>query len=255
MPLHDWTRVSAGIYHHFHNGWITGLSDELNDGLLPPEYYALGEQRSGDIGPDVLTLRTDEEPLAGEDVPHAVGDGPGGMIALAEAPPQVSITQDAAEDMAFYLSRQRTVVIRHASGDRIVALAEIVSPANKHNRHTLDAFVDKAVAALRDGIHMLVIDPLPPGRHDPDGMHGAVWERLMAGSYHHPEDLPLTLVSYAVRHPITAYVEPVRLGSSLIDMPLFLTPEHYVRVPLETTYLRAWSGVPQRWRRVIEGES
>jgi hypothetical protein len=253
MPIHDWTRVPAGIYHHFHNAWITALSDALNE-VLPEEYYALGEQRSGDIGPDVLTLRLEAEQPRGEGVASPPTDHNGGMVAVAEAPPPVSITQDAAEDLAFYLARQRIVVIRHVSGDRVVALIEIVSPANKRIRQTLDEFVDKAVAALRSGIHLLVVDPFPPGRHDPDGIHGALWERLMAGAYQASEDLPLTLVSYRVRHPITAYVEPVCVGRTLIDMPLFLTPDHYVPVPLETTYLQAWSGVPRRWRGVIEGE-
>jgi hypothetical protein len=77
----------------------------------------------------------------------------------------------------------------------------------------------------------------------------------MAGTYHAPDDLPLTLASYAVRPPITAYVEPICVGRSLIDMPLFLTPDHYVPVPLESAYGRAWSGVPRRWRGVIESDA
>jgi len=52
--------------------------------------------------------------------------------------------------------------------------------------------------------------------------------------------------------PITAYVEPACVGEVLPDMPLFLTPEHYINVPLENTYMAAWRGVPERWRRVIE---
>ena len=107
-------------------------------------------------------------------------------------------------------------------------------------------------AALRDGIHVTVIDLLPPGRYDSDGMHGEVWRRLMAGDFELPVDKPLTLVSYAVRPAITAFVEPTAVGWELIDMPLFLTPERYVPVPLGETYNRAWSGVPQLWRRVIE---
>ena len=108
------------------------------------------------------------------------------------------------------------------------------------------------MAALGDGIHVLIIDAFPPGPRDPEGMHGAVWDRLMAGSYQAPHGRPLTLVSYAARRTITAYVEPFCVGSPLIDMPLFLRPQHYVPVPLEATYLSAWSGVPQRWRRVLE---
>lgn len=37
MPLHDWTRVEAGMFHSFHNAWITHLGDTLNGGLLPPD--------------------------------------------------------------------------------------------------------------------------------------------------------------------------------------------------------------------------
>lgn len=54
MPIHDWTRVDAGIFHHFHHGWITEIARALNRGLLPPEYYALAEQRAAGFGPDVL---------------------------------------------------------------------------------------------------------------------------------------------------------------------------------------------------------
>jgi len=38
----------------------------------------------------------------------------------------------------------------------------------------------------------------------------------------------------------------------LPDAPLFLEPGGYVRVPLEVTYCEAYSGVPLRWRRVLE---
>jgi hypothetical protein len=41
MPVHDWTRVTAGIFHHFHHRWIAAISDSLNAGLLPSDYHAL----------------------------------------------------------------------------------------------------------------------------------------------------------------------------------------------------------------------
>lgn len=37
-------------------------------------------------------------------------------------------------------------------------------------------------------------------------------------------------------------------------MPLFLTAERYVPVPLQATYDRAYAGLPQRWKRVLEGD-
>jgi len=253
MPMHDWTRVSAGTFHAFHNAWITHIQEALNGGLLPDPYYALGEQRSGDIGPDVLTLKASTETdVAGAVGSSDYGDPASGLVAVAESPPQVRMSQEAVEDIAFYLRRQRAVVVRHASGDRVVALVEIVSRANRHSLETLDDFVDKLVAALREGIHVLVIDPFPPGRHDPNGIHGFVWERLMAGDYEAPDELPLTLVSYTAGHPITAWVEPLAVGCELTAMPLFLTTGHYIPLPLEETYGQSWAGVPRRWQRVIE---
>ncbi|HLN33189.1 MAG TPA: hypothetical protein VK395_35995 [Gemmataceae bacterium] len=55
MPVHDWSRVEAGIFHSFHNAWITHLAEALNGGLLPPDYYALGEQHAGRFVTDLLT--------------------------------------------------------------------------------------------------------------------------------------------------------------------------------------------------------
>src|SRR5437867_4012882 len=44
MPVHDWTRVDAGIFHDFHLGWIAEIGRALNRGFLPPDHYALAEQ-------------------------------------------------------------------------------------------------------------------------------------------------------------------------------------------------------------------
>ena len=57
MPVHDWSRVNAGIFHSFHLSWTDEIMAALNAGLLPPDYYALAEQLAGEFGPDVLALR------------------------------------------------------------------------------------------------------------------------------------------------------------------------------------------------------
>ena len=252
MPVHDWTRVTAGTLHAFHNAWITHLQEGLNGGVLPHGYYALGEQRSGDIGPDVLTLHADttDNVVPGSAAPSGA-DGQG-MIALAEYPPQVSLTLEAMQDAAFYIARRRTLVIYHSTGDRIVALIEIVSLGNKHSQRTIDAFLDKALAALNAGYHLWVIDLFPPARYDPNGINRLIWEYLSAEMWQVPKNCLLSLASYCARSPVTAYVEPMAVGMPLTAMPLFLTPEHYIHVPLEETYMAAWRGVPARWQQVIE---
>jgi hypothetical protein len=253
--MHDWTRVSAGTFHDFHNAWITHLKERLNAGLLPSPYYALGEQRAGEITPDVLALHANEDEFGDSASQWADGIATNGLVAVAEAPPQVQLAQEALDNLAFYLARQRTLVIRHSSGDRIVALVEIVSPANKHTQRTLEEFADKVIAALDQGIHVLIIDPFPPTQHDFDGIHGYIWHRSLAGTYHAPREGALTLVSYAASRPVWAYVQTFGIGDRLIAMPLFLTPTHYINVPLEETYAAAWAGVPRRWQRVIEGDA
>ena len=61
MPMHDWNKVEAGIFHAFHHEWISEISRELNRTLLPKEYYALPEQVAAGFGPDVLTLQSSRE--------------------------------------------------------------------------------------------------------------------------------------------------------------------------------------------------
>jgi len=54
--------------------------------------------------------------------------------------------------------------------------------------------------------------------------------------------------------PWTRY-KHLAAGTSLPDMPLFLSPERYVNLPLERTYLEAYRGMPTFWRGVLEGKS
>jgi hypothetical protein len=253
MPVHDWTRVTAGTFHAFHLAWIAELQRTLNRGMLPQGYYALAEQVAGDTIPDVLTLQR----LGGPSPEPVVAPESGGgavAVAVAEAPPRVSITATADEAMLL-AARRRQLVIRHLTGDRVVALIEIVSPGNKQSQAALDAFAEKALAAVNQGYHLLIVDILPPGRFDRQGIHGTIWSRIEGPGYEAPRDRPMTLAAYTSGAVVTAYVEPVGLGDQLPAMPLFLDPGHYVNVPLEATYEAAWQGLPERWRGVLEASS
>jgi hypothetical protein len=157
--------------------------------------------------------------------------------------------------MEFYRRKQSTVTVRHVSGDRVVAVVEVVPPGNKSGRHAFTSFVEKAAEFLERGIHLLVLDLLPPGPRDPHGLHAAVWDEVAGQDFTPPPDKPLTLAAYESALSIRAYVEPVAVGDDLPDMPLFLLPGGHVPVPLEATYTTAWEAVPARWRRVIAGEA
>jgi len=244
MPVHDWTRVTAGTFHHFHQAWITALSDALNAGLLPDGYYALAEQVAGRPHPDVLAL---EEFEGSSGWPERDAGGDAG-VAVAEHPPKVRYTLEA--EATIYAAKADRVALYHTSGDRVVAFLEIVSPGNKHSQLAVRQLLEKLANALEQGRHLLVIDLHPPGRHDPDGLHAAFWGATPGVT----TDQPLSLAAYRADACPTAYFEPLATGDILSDMPLFLTPDRYINVPLEATYQTAWRGVPQRWKRVIVGQ-
>jgi hypothetical protein len=239
--------VQVASFHHFHCAWITHLAEALNGGILPGGFYALAEQHAGRLIPDVLTLRL-PEPL-----PDAPGDG--GGLAVAEAPPRVKRRLVASPDASYRLLR-RTLTIRHTSGNRIVALVEIVSPANKDRDSSVEELVGKVDSALRAGCHVLLVDLFPPGRHDPRGIHGAVWERYGSApdeSEEIPGATPMTIASYVARPLAEAYVEYLAVGEELPEMPLFLQVDAYVNVPLEPTYTTAHRGLPLYLREVLDG--
>jgi len=252
MPIHDWTRVTAGTFHDLHLAWIAELRRALNGGLLPDGYYAQAEQVANHVVPDVLTLQDVGGGPAGAPPGWAPRSGDEGGVAVADVPPRVAVRDSVSEAMLL-AARRRRIVIRHTTGDRVVALVEIVSPGNKEKRAAVEAFVDKAAGALDQGYHLLVLDLFPPGSFDPGGMHGILWRRL-GGDYDPPAGKPLTLASYASGGVVNCYVEPTAVGTPLIEMPLFLDPGHYVNVPLEPTYTAAYEGAPGRWKRVIEGQ-
>src|SRR5262245_7004090 len=153
MPIHDWTRVEAGDFHHFHQRWVVAISDALNGGLLPPSYMAMVEQVTGRPIPDVVTLQA-REPEPGLE----------GGIAVATAPPSARLI--ARIERVNYAKRADRVVIRHGRG-KVVAIIEIVSPGNKESRHAIRSFVEKAADILNQGVHLLVVDLFPPTPRDP----------------------------------------------------------------------------------------
>jgi len=246
MPVHDWSHVRAGKFHHFRNSWIYRLSDRLNGGVLPPGFYAAGEQVAGDIEPDVLTLQQSPESERTADWRSTTG-----VVAVQEHPPQVSVTHEAEQSL--YLRKQDRLAIRSSDDDRIVSLVEIVSQSNKDSRRRFDQFLQKVAAALESGIHLLVIDLHPPGTFDTEGIHGAVWDYLFGICPGTPEDRLLTLVSYRAAPVPTAYVDPLLYGAVLPDMPLFLDADWYVKVPLEETYMQTWQGFPEPWKAELSG--
>jgi hypothetical protein len=241
MPIHDWTRVDAGLFHNFHQRWISALCDAFNTGGLPSDYFALAEQRIRGPIPDVLTLRLSS---ASDE-----SSGPTPGLAVAVAPPRTRhVRRSEVED---YARKADRIAVRHRHGD-VVAVIEIVSPGNKGSRNELRAFVEKTADLIRQNIHLLVIDLIPPSPRDPQGIHKLLWDEFLEEDFVLPPDRPLTLAAYDAGPPRVAYVEPIAVGDVLPAMPLFLKPEFYVPAPLEATYQATWSVFPNALKGLLE---
>ena len=262
--IHDWTRVEDGTWHALHLAWTGILYRQLNGGILPEPYYALPEPQAGftieepDGGPDevrrfqgdLLTLHDAGAATgrASNGAAAAAGDGDVGGVALADHPPRVRLatTLNVPEDPA------RRIAVRHASGDRTVALIELVSPGNRDGARKIESFCGKVEAAIRGGVHVLLIDLFPFTDLLPGGMHGEISARF-GSTYEPPDGYPLACVSYrSARGEGTSFVEPLRAGDRPPTMPLFLTPGRYVEVPLADGYAEAYGPTPPKYKRLLE---
>lgn len=129
-------------------------------------------------------------------------------------------------------------------------------PGRSHFLAAPRSFTRKSAALLRNGIHLSVIDPFPPGRYDANGIHRAIWENVtLECAFTQPTDRRLTLVAYQAGEVPTADVEPFALGAELPDLALFLDEESHVLIPLEETYQRTWNLLPKLVRNAVAPES
>lgn len=89
MPIHDWTRVPAGTWHFFHQRWIQDITAGLNEGGLPPGYFAMSEVNAGGPIPDV-----------------------------ADAPPKVRVVSRGEDKLAYACRADRVSIARRACWSR-----------------------------------------------------------------------------------------------------------------------------------------
>lgn len=242
--MHDWRRVPPTIYHHFHQQWTVAICNALNAGILPSGYSALVDQYSSGVYPDVLAVQR-RNPKA---------NGPGVATAMLEAP-RTRMTVRPREGRLH--ERANRVVIRHHLGEVVCAI-ELVSPGNKGGRIAIREFVEKTADFLRHGVNVLVVDPFPPGSHDAHTLHQLIWDEFDEGvPFDLPADEPLLLASYRAAVPLVeftpeAFIEPLRVGANVPDMPAWLDADTYVNVPLERTYQITWDLCPADFRYLVE---
>lgn len=150
-----------------------------------------------------------------------------------------------------YAARANRIAIHHPLG-QVISMIEIVSPGNKGSHAALRAFVEKTTELLDRGVHVLVVDLFPPSKRDPQGIHKAIWDEIREEPFELPPDKTLTAAAYVADLPKVAYVEPFAVGDPLPDMPVYLNPESYVLMPLDSTYQSTWLTCPEDMREMVE---
>ncbi len=231
MPIHDWTKVRSGLFHNFHQQWITAICTSLNRNELPPEYFALQEQTNDDTIPDVLTLQ-----LHG-----SLPKNSSGGVALLEPRPTTRVIQQTDEDI--FAAKADRIRVESVDGE-IVAVIEIISPGNKHSIGNFKKFVEKSVKYIRSRVSVMVVDLFPPTPRDPHGIHAEIWDQFEGGGEHLSDDENRCVVSYEPGDAVTAFMEPLSVGRELPDMPLFLGGRSYIKLELQPTYDIAWESFP-----------
>ena len=250
MPLHDWSTQIDEVFHDFHLSWSAHIKESLNRGLLPGDLYARCEANIAiDEGDGSDEYR--REPDVSVVVEPFTGD-PGGLLTTAAAPPQTDIVLEVEG----FLRRQRTVAVRRASG-RLVAAIEIASEANLSTLRRRETLVAKCAALVGAGVHVCLLNPHLLRGRVPSAEYQLAealeMSRGLEGEIPRRSDAEAAMTSVAVAYPrARLYADHYRVGTPLRSLPLFVSEDGYVPLPLEETYMRTFAGLPRRVQAEME---
>jgi hypothetical protein len=210
----------------FLHAWATVIAQELNADTLPPDFFAEPEISVGpELEVDVATL-------------DLTGRRGTGTAAAVWSPPRPRIA--ARVDFA-RLDSYEICVYRNLGGAELCAAIELVSPSNKDRAGSRRTFAAKYAGYLRHGIGVMIVDIVTARTAN---LHAELFDTLEVKSRRPVwrSSTGLYAVAYRAvtvrRSPrVQAWPEPLALGEVLPVLPLWLSLELSVPVPLEESYL------------------
>jgi hypothetical protein len=229
MPLLDHFHAPLYPLFHwesFHSHWASILTNQLNGGVLPPEYVAAPHVRLGaEVEIDVGTLELYSGTENGASTATAV---------YAPPPPALTIP------ISFPAMDLFEILIRPEGSARLAAAIEFVSPANKDRPANRKAFVLKCASYLQEGAALIVVDIVT-------NRSGYLPQEIIDALADPPTArLPCvdTLYAFACRaiafsdKPtcLEAWPQTLALGKPLPTMPLWLAADCAIGVPFEESY-------------------
>jgi hypothetical protein len=216
-PRADW--------QSFHHRWANAIANTL-DRILPERFFTRVEVNVGmDAGADV----TEEEIYDSAEL-----NGAGGTAVETVAPPRQMVIP------AVYPADCSVEIRDSHRGARLVAIVELVSPANKDRPDRRRAFAVKSLAYLENGVGLIIIDVVIESLFN---LHNEMMRVLSVGSpFLMPDDPPIYAVGYQPefedeRSQIVAWPHVLKIGGTLPTVPLYLRGTGCISLDLEATYM------------------
>ena len=239
----------------FRQSWLVAISSTLNQSLLPSSLYSMIERRTLRLRKHWPSLeeQNDSSINLGPSEASVWGDGEHKIFNVTSAPPKVGFVSQA-DHFLDALEHDRIGIYR-CEDDLLLSYIEILAPSDINQYGNFLRLIDSFVEMLREDCQLLVIDLIQrdPYLHD-SGTHAALWHRFTGRTSCVTNHEPYGIAAYGVFSEVraTAYFERLAVRQNLPVMPLFLTSDEYINLPLQDTYDDAWRGVPVRWKSVLE---
>jgi hypothetical protein len=231
MPLRDHFHppvLDKHTWDEVHGLWPAMIVRDLFD-LLPTGFQAAPNIHLGSpYEVDVSTFEHDTREPGSE-----LGDG---GVAAASAPAPTLTLQADFSDLDEYEVR----IYDADRGRHLVAAIEIVSPSNKDRSETREAFVGKVATLLQKDVCVSIVDLVSI---EPANLYAELLARLNRSDPHlAPTPPPTYAVTLRTRKRtkrptlVDTWFYPMIIGQPLPTIPIWLTPEFRILLPLESGY-------------------
>jgi hypothetical protein len=233
MPLRDHFRSPVNDTHSWdevHGQWPGEIVRHLTT-ILPAGFRAAPKVHLG--SPFEVDVSTDD--LDSRDLDTNADSSDGGSGTSTALSPTLTVEADLSEQDEYEVRIYDTV-----RGRKLVAAIEIVSPSNKDRQDTRELFVGKVASLLRQGVCVSLVDLVSVRQAN---LYADLLNRLGRAD---PALSTTTPYLYAVtlrsrkphkrRQLLDAWFYTMCVGQPLPTLPIWLTADLRVMLPLETSY-------------------
>jgi hypothetical protein len=223
-PLHGPRR-----WEGFHHSWAASIARQLNQDVLPADYFAESEISVGpEMEIDVATMQ--------QLSPATVVAAPEHTAAVwAPSEPLFSIEADFSR-----LDTYEIRVYQDLGGAELRGAIELVSPGNKDRAGSRLTFAAKCAGYLQHGIGVVIVDVVTSRSAN---LHAQIVDMLNIKTRRDVWRSATDLYAVSYR-PVTVrrtprvevWPEPLELAKELPTLPLWLRLDLSVPLPLEESY-------------------